>query len=98
MYPFEYFRRDRSYWGPSDVLSRMMSRYYGDLIDNYQRWLFGPGFGYTDDGILGAGWDAAAWASLNLMGEVLTTPSYGSYYKNGEEDEYCSDEDNSDIY
>lgn len=102
-YPFDYFRRDRAGWSPYDVLSRVGSYYFMDLIDNYQRWLFGPGISNSrPDHILDNGWTFAAFASLNLMAEVMTTPSYGSYGYYEDDNTYFlqsySERDSADLY
>ena len=78
-YAFTYFRRDRSDWSPFDIVNSLMGRYYGDLMDNYQRWLFNVAIRESADDVLANGWTFGAFASLNLFTEILTTPSYGSY-------------------
>jgi hypothetical protein len=88
-YPFEYFRRDRAMWFSSDIASRLYSRYFIDMIDNYQRWLFEVGIqSGRPDSVLDNGWTFGAFASLNLLAEVMATPSYGSFRHDANADEY----------
>ncbi len=101
-YPFLYFRRDRADWSQFDVFNRLASRYYGNMIDNYQRWLFNVAIRESADDVLANGWTFGAFASLNLFSEVLTTPSYGSYALNEDEDIYqltsYSERSNAELY
>jgi hypothetical protein len=87
-YPFTYFRRDRLNWSQYDIVNRLASRYFRDLLDNYQRWLFGVAFGGGTDDALDTGWTFGAYASLNVMSEVLTTPSYGSFNLDEDDNTY----------
>ena len=79
-YYWDTHRRDRLGWFTSDTLNRYASRLFLPLIDTYQRWLLGVGAtGGGPDQIMDLQWQFAAFAGLNLLGEVLTTPSHGSY-------------------
>lgn len=81
-YFLENFRRDRIAWNPSSVLNRYAGRYFFELVDTYQRWLLAVAINSNrPDPILDNGWTFAAYAGLNLLGEVLTTPSNGSYVR-----------------
>ena len=78
MHFFDNYRRERYGWQPSSSLQRYAGRYFLDLVDTYQRWLLGVIYG-VDDPALENVWTFASAAGLNVISEVLTTPSSGSY-------------------
>ena len=93
-YYFDNYRRDRLGWSSFSVLNRYYARNFINLVDTYQRWLLNVAIRNSPDDVLANQWTFAAYAGLNLLAEVLTTPSYGSYI---EETETVYDENGDDI-
>ncbi|MBM66016.1 MAG: hypothetical protein CMH55_07275 [Myxococcales bacterium] len=77
-YWFNNYKRDRWNWSTSAPYQRHMSRFYPNLLNNYQRWLF-ANWGWGQDQVLGFTWQYAVLDGLNLVGNVFSRPAYGSY-------------------
>ncbi len=92
-YLFNNFARDRRGWNPNDYIDRIQSRYLDVLHTQMQFYvLFRADYADTipDDGKSGnfwrspTGWGpytAAVTSGFNLLGEILTEPVPGPYYK-----------------
>ncbi len=79
-YYFDNYRRDRLGWFASSPGQRAASRYFFPLVDGYQRWLLNVAIqSNRPDPGLDNMWTFAAYAGINLLGEVLATPNPGSY-------------------
>jgi len=79
-YYFDNYRRSRLGWFGSNAGQVAASRYFFPLVDGYQRWLLTVAIsGSRPDSALDNGWTFAAYAGLNLLAEVITTPNSGAY-------------------
>jgi hypothetical protein len=78
-YPFTHFRRDRlNFSSLSGALS--VQRTLNRFPNMYQRWLFSN----LSDPNLDTSFTLAAFAGLNMLGEILAQPSYGGYVQSGD--------------
>ena len=78
-YPFVNFRRDRpdfEIWHP---LFTYFFRDFLPLSDIFQSWYIAP-YGY--DNLFDTSYEAAIAGSINLLMNVLSTPSHGTYCEN----------------
>ncbi len=88
-YYFDVYRRDRLEWFASSPGSSYGSRMFFPLVDGYQRWLLNVAIqSGRPDPALDNSWTFAAYAGLNLLAEVATTPNNGSYVYDAETDQY----------
>ncbi len=77
-YFFNNFKRDRYGFSVNSTFSRAYSRYFSYLPLIYQHWVFSLYRGSVD-AVYDNYWMLAAVGGLNMLAEVLTMPSYGSY-------------------
>lgn len=88
-YYFDNYRRQRLGWFGSQAGGRAAQRYFFPLVDGYQRWLLNVAIqGGRPDPALDNMWTFAAYAGLNLLAEVITTPNSGSYRANADATRY----------
>ena len=86
-YVFNNFQRDRLGFSSFDVFSRVLSRYFLPLTNMYQHWLFDYGQG---DQELQNYRQMGAIQGFNTVYNVLATPKYGSYERNGDTYQHVS--------
>ncbi|MCA9603634.1 MAG: zinc-dependent metalloprotease [Myxococcales bacterium] len=97
-YVFDSFQRDKVSYSPFNTYSRVLGRYFMPIQNMYQNWVYDRITGYdtwVDDRSQHNGFKSgslrefyATQGMLNgfqLFWEVLATPSYGSYKKEGDE-------------
>lgn len=82
-YPFTHFRRDRLTFSTLDG-AFSSQRSFMQFPKIYQRWLFNR----TSDDVQSTYFSLGAYTGLNMLAEVLTTPSYGAYGYNGDSQRY----------
>lgn len=75
-YPLTHFRRDRLTFGINSVLNRAY-RTYGTMPSVFQRWFFNQY--YSSDQTLSNYFTLASFAGFNFLARQLSTPSYGAY-------------------
>ncbi|MBN1947580.1 MAG: zinc-dependent metalloprotease [Bradymonadales bacterium] len=101
-YPFYYFRRDRLDWGAYNVFYLLANYFFIDWVDNYQRFVYNIALYGVDDVIQENANFFSGYASVNTIGQVLMTPSYGSYYLDEAENAYILDSysqlEDADLY
>lgn len=85
-YPFVNFRRDRPQFEIWDPLFTYFFRDFLPLSDLFQSWYVAP-YGY--DNLFDISYEAAIAGSINLLMNVLSTPSHGTY---------CETEDGELVY
>ncbi len=78
-YPFVNFRRDRPEFEIWHPLFTYFFRDFLPLSDLFQSWYVAP-YGY--DNLFDTSYEAAIAGSINLLMNVLSTPSHGTYCEN----------------
>jgi hypothetical protein len=78
-YFFNNYKRDRHPYDASMVLQRVFSRYLAYLPMLYQQWVLEYLYGNTVDGIGDVLWQIGTLNGLNLLGDILARPSYGTF-------------------
>jgi hypothetical protein len=88
-YVFNNFARDRIGFWPGDVYSRVLGRYFLPITNMYQQWYFDRYYGFGNPHIdLYA--EMAALHGFSHLYNVVATPRYGSYSRNGDRYEWLS--------
>ena len=78
-YPLINFQRDRVGFDPGAVGDRITSRYFLPITNMYQHWLFSGGGG----GVRSIYSEMSALRGFSLLWNVMATPRYGSYVRQG---------------
>ncbi len=87
-YLFNNFQRDRVGFDSIDVFQRVTSRYFLPVANMYQHWLFNQ---YNSrDQILEVYDTMSTSAGFTMLWNVMATPRYGSYTRNGDVYEWDS--------
>ncbi len=87
-YPIINFQRDRVGFDPSAVGDRITSRYFLPITNMYQHWLFSAmGSG---GGVRPIYAEMSALRGFSLLWNVMATPRYGSYVRQGTEYVFAS--------
>ena len=90
-YWFNNYKRDRVSFSTVAPANRALSRTYPMMLLMYQQWLFSRA---QTDLLITYPWQVGVLNSVNMFGNILTKPRYGTYYvSNNGEDAYLYDVD-----
>ena len=90
-YWFNNYKRDRVSFDTVAPANRALSRTYPMMLLMYQQWLFSRS---QTDLLITYPWQIGVLNSVNMFGNILTKPRYGTYYlSNNGEDAYLYDVD-----
>ena len=94
-YWFNNYKRDRVSFNTTASANRALSRTYPMMLLMYQQWLFSRS---QTDLLITYPWQVGVLNSVNMFGNILTKPRYGTYYvSNNGEDAYLYDVDPVEI-